>query len=87
MRSNWKGLFYSKHILDTIFLKKAGISITYYSRNSCIPKEFIGRTILVYNGIKHITVKVRVEMVGHKLGEFAATTKPVVHKVKIIKKK
>ena len=44
-----------------------------WSRNSVICPEFVGHTINVYNGRKHIPVYCSVEMVGHKLGEFAPT--------------
>ena len=44
-----------------------------WSRNSVIYPEFVGHTINVYNGRKHIPVYCSAEMVGHKLGEFAPT--------------
>lgn len=46
-----------------------------WSRSSVITPEMIGFTFGVYNGKKHIPVAVREDMVGHKLGEFAPTTK------------
>ena len=44
-----------------------------WSRASVIFPDFIGHTIAVYNGKKHIPVYVTENMVGHRLGEFAAT--------------
>ncbi len=44
-----------------------------WSRSSTIYPEFVGHTIAVHNGRKHIPVYCSVEMVGHKLGEFAPT--------------
>ena len=44
-----------------------------WSRASVIFPSFIGHTIAVYNGKKHVPVYVTENMVGHKLGEFAAT--------------
>ena len=44
-----------------------------WSRSSTIFPEFIGHTIAVYNGKKHIPVYIVEDMVGHKLGEFALT--------------
>ena len=44
-----------------------------WSRASVIFPTFIGHTIAVYNGKKHIPVYVTENMVGHKLGEFALT--------------
>ena len=44
-----------------------------WSRASTIFPEFIGHTIAVYDGRKHVPVYVTEDMVGHKLGEFAPT--------------
>jgi small subunit ribosomal protein S19 len=51
------------------------IIIKTWSRHSSITPEMVGFTFAVHNGKEHITVKAREEMVGHKLGEFAPTTK------------
>ena len=44
-----------------------------WSRASVIFPDFIGHTIAVYNGRKHVPVYVTENMVGHRLGEFAPT--------------
>ena len=44
-----------------------------WSRRSTIYPEFVGNTIAVYDGRKHVPVYVTEDMVGHKLGEFVAT--------------
>jgi small subunit ribosomal protein S19 len=44
-----------------------------WSRRSTIIPEMVGHTIAVHNGKKFIPVYVTENMVGHKLGEFAAT--------------
>ena len=44
-----------------------------WSRSSTIFPEFIGHTIAVHDGRKHVPVYVTEDMVGHKLGEFAPT--------------
>jgi len=44
-----------------------------WSRSSTIYPEFIGHTIAVHDGRKHVPVYVTEDMVGHKLGEFALT--------------
>ena len=44
-----------------------------WSRSSTIYPEFVGHTIAVHNGRKHIPVYCTADMVGHKLGEFAPT--------------
>ncbi|MBR7033292.1 MAG: 30S ribosomal protein S19 [Clostridia bacterium] len=44
-----------------------------WSRASTIFPEFIGHTIAVHDGRRHIPVYITEDMVGHKLGEFAPT--------------
>ena len=44
-----------------------------WSRASTIYPEFVGHTIAVHDGRKHVPVYITEEMVGHKLGEFALT--------------
>ena len=44
-----------------------------WSRASTIFPEFVGHTIAVHDGHKHVPVYVTEDMVGHKLGEFAPT--------------
>tara|TARA_B100000035_G_C20661804_1_gene405683 strand:- start:159 stop:389 length:231 start_codon:yes stop_codon:yes gene_type:complete len=44
-----------------------------WSRRSTIFPNFVGLTIAVHNGRQHVPVFVTEDMVGHKLGEFAAT--------------
>ena len=44
-----------------------------WSRASTIFPEFVGHTIAIHDGHKHIPVYVTEDMVGHKLGEFAPT--------------
>ena len=44
-----------------------------WSRASTIFPEFVGHTIAVYDGKKHVPVYVTEDMVGHKLGEFSPT--------------
>ena len=44
-----------------------------WSRRSVIIPEFVGHTIAIHDGRKHIPVYIVENMVGHKLGEFAPT--------------
>ena len=44
-----------------------------WSRASTIFPAFVGHTIAVHDGRKHVPVYVTEDMVGHKLGEFAPT--------------
>lgn len=44
-----------------------------WARDCTVVPEFIGHTFLVYNGKKHVPVKINEDMIGHKLGEFSKT--------------
>ena len=44
-----------------------------WSRSSTIFPDFVGHTIAVHDGRKHVPVYVTEDMGGHKLGEFAPT--------------
>ncbi len=50
-----------------------------WSRRSTIFPSFVGHTIAVHDGRKHVPVYVTEDMVGHKLGEFAPTRKFTGH--------
>ncbi len=79
-RAIWKGPFVDGHLLKKVgeldISSKPSQSakiIKTWSRRSTIIPQFIGLTIGVYNGRKHIPVYVTEVMVGKKLGEFAPT--------------
>ncbi|CAB1245071.1 30S ribosomal protein S19 [Caproicibacterium sp. NSD3] len=44
-----------------------------WSRSSQIFPDFVGHTIAVHDGRKHVPVYITEDMVGHRLGEFAPT--------------
>ena len=44
-----------------------------WSRSSTIMPQMIGLTIGVHDGRRHVPIYITENMVGHKLGEFAAT--------------
>jgi len=50
-----------------------------HARDMIILPEMIGMTIHVHNGKEFVPVEIKPEMVGHYLGEFAITNKPVKH--------
>ena len=50
-----------------------------WSRSSTIFPAFVGHTIAVPDGPKHVPVYNQEDMVGHKLGEFAPTRKFTGH--------
>ena len=75
-RSVKKGPFVSERLLKRINdMNKSGKKavLKTWSRASTIFPDFVGHTIAVHDGRKHVPVYVTEEMVGHKLGEFAPT--------------
>jgi len=50
-----------------------------HARDMVILPEMVGLTIHVYNGKEFVPVEIKPEMIGHRLGEFAMTNKPVKH--------
>ncbi|WP_333706217.1 30S ribosomal protein S19 [Vibrio hepatarius] len=75
-RSLKKGPFIDLHLLkkvETALEQGDKKPIKTWSRRSTIFPEMVGLTIAVHNGRQHVPVFVTEDMVGHKLGEFAAT--------------
>ncbi len=75
-RSTKKGPFVDKKLLEKVLKqKKLGNKepIKTWARSSQIPPEFVGHTFQVHNGRVFLDVFVSESMVGHRLGEFAAT--------------
>jgi small subunit ribosomal protein S19 len=75
-RSLKKGPFIDLHLLKKVEVaveKKDKKPIKTWSRRSTVFPEMVGLTIAVHNGRQHVPVYVTEDMVGHKLGEFAAT--------------
>ena len=75
-RSIKKGPFVDIHLLDKVAKAVATSDrrpIKTWSRASTVMPEFVGMTIAVHDGRRHIPVLCTENMVGHKLGEFAAT--------------
>jgi small subunit ribosomal protein S19 len=60
--------------------KKGGeVTIKTHVRDMIILPEMAGMKILVYNGKEFLPVEIKPEMIGHYLGEFAITNRPVRH--------
>ncbi len=55
------------------------VVIKTHVRDMIILPEMVGLTIHVYNGREFVPVEIKPEMIGHYLGEFAITCKPVKH--------
>ncbi len=75
-RSIKKGPFVDIHLSKKVEQAVATNSkrpIKTWSRRSMILPNMIGLTIAVHNGRQHVPILINENMVGHKLGEFAAT--------------
>ena len=75
-RSIKKGPFVDLHLMAKVEKARSTSDkrpIKTWSRRSTIVPDFIGLTIAVHNGRQHVPVYITENMVGHKLGEFAAT--------------
>jgi small subunit ribosomal protein S19 len=75
-RSVKKGPFVDHHLIkkvDAVVASNDKRPIKTWSRRSMILPEMVGLTISVHNGRDHMPIYVSENMVGHKLGEFAAT--------------
>ena len=75
-RSSKKGPWVEDRLMqriESMNTANAKQMIRTWSRTSTIFPEFVGHTIAVHDGRKHVPVFVSESMVGHKLGEFAPT--------------
>ena len=75
-RSLKKAPYVEKKLFDRIVAmneKNEKKVLKTWSRSSTIFPEFVGHTIAVHDGRKHVPVYVTEDMVVHKLGEFALT--------------
>ena len=83
-RSIKKGPFADASLLKKIEAQEGSEKkqvIKTWSRRSTIFPSFVGFTIAVYDGRKHVQVYITEDMVGHKLGEFVPTRTFSGHKV------
>ncbi len=75
-RSLRKGPFIDHHLMkkvDKAVAMNDRKPIKTWSRRSLVAPEMVGLTIAVHNGRLHMPISINENMVGHKLGEFAAT--------------
>ncbi|MDQ3796234.1 MAG: 30S ribosomal protein S19 [Pseudomonadota bacterium] len=75
-RSVKKGPFVDDHLMAKVERAVANNDrrpIRTWSRRSLVVPDMVGLTIAVHNGRQHIPLLITENMVGHKLGEFAAT--------------
>jgi small subunit ribosomal protein S19 len=80
-RSLKKGPYIDEKLLGKVLglRKDEKKIIKTWARHSTISPEMLGHTFGVHNGKEFVPVYVSEDMVGHKLGEFAATTKFLRH--------
>jgi ribosomal protein S19 len=64
MRAKWKGVFEDKKNLETLKVLNRGLTITL---------AFLNKRVLVYNGLRFISIVVKESMLGHKFGQFVLT--------------
>ena len=75
-RSVRKGPFVDLHLAKKVAEASARNDrrpIKTWSRRSMVLPDMVGLTIAIHNGRQHVPVLISENMVGHKLGEFAAT--------------
>jgi len=73
-RSISKGPFVDEHLLKKLRRMQTSAQrqpLKTWSRRSTITPDFVGYTVAIHDGRKHIPVFITENMVGHKLGEFA----------------
>ncbi|KAI9139517.1 hypothetical protein BKA69DRAFT_1030401 [Paraphysoderma sedebokerense] len=85
-RSSWKGPFFV-HFPELANAVKTGQPIKTDARACTILPNYVGAKFLIHNGKDYMPLTVTEDMVGHKLGEFAATKKFVKFKDSQKKKK
>jgi len=56
-----------------------GGTIKTHVRDMIILPEMIGTTLHIHNGKEFVAIEIKPGMIGHYLGEFAITNKPVRH--------
>lgn len=74
-RSSKKGPYVDERLVKKVEagMGDKGNAIKTWSRNSQIPPEFVNKYFQIHNGRIFIEVFITEDMVGHRLGEFAAS--------------
>ena len=75
-RSLKKGPYIAEHLLKKLErMQRSGQKqpIKTWSRQSTVTPDFVGYTVAVHDGRKHIPVFITENMVGYKFGDFALT--------------
>ena len=61
------------------FKKGKETTVKTHVRDMLILPEMVGATVHVHNGKEFVALPIKAEMIGHYIGEFAITNKPVRH--------
>lgn len=75
-RSSKKGPYIDEKLLQKVLKQKQigkNEPIKTWARNSQIPPDFVGHTLMIHNGKHFISVLIVEGMVGHRVGEFSPT--------------
>lgn len=59
--------------------KGQNVVVKTHARDMVILPEMVGVTILLHNGKEFLPLEITPEMIGHYLGEYAITNRPVKH--------
>jgi small subunit ribosomal protein S19 len=68
-----------KKFLNKVETAAEGEGVRTHYRHLAVLPRFVGKTVDVYDGKEFISVNVQPEMIGHRLGEFAPSTKYCAH--------
>jgi small subunit ribosomal protein S19 len=75
-RSVSKGPFVDEKLLKKVVAmqtQREKKPIKTWSRRSTVTPDFVGLTMMIYNGKTFLPIFITENMVGHKLGEFSPT--------------
>jgi small subunit ribosomal protein S19 len=78
-RSLRRGLSNEQRIILERLRQNDEKPIKTHSRDMVVLPEMIGKSLLVHSGNEFVEVRVNEKMVGHYLGEYVITNKPVRH--------
>ena len=59
--------------------KGTELTVKTHVRDMIILPEMVGSKVNVHNGKEFVAITIKAEMIGHYIGEFAVTNKPVRH--------
>ena len=68
-----------RKFLEAVEAARPGEVVRTHYRHMGILPRFVGKIVAVHNGHEFQNVTIQPEMIGHRLGEFAITTKACIH--------